>query len=282
MLILSRSKLQDVRHNMKETKKGYKHSSKNNTKYFEKHHIIPICLGGTNDNSNLILLTNREHYIAHWMLTKIYPKEKGLIYALWKMTCCNGNILKSSIVYNNMRSNYINRISGKNSPMFGIPKTQEHKDKISKTLTGRNISDDIKSKISKSHIGKILSEEHKNNIKYAKIGVKRPEFTQEHKNNISKAMIKSNKHPCNGRMPWNVPSVKNCELLYNWTQLDKIYDIWIINGYKPWKLGKNLLMLDNNLKFSVTSFKNMIKWFLEHGDPRNHEKWMSFKKSTSA
>jgi hypothetical protein len=49
--------------------------------YCEIHHIVPRCLGGTDDEDNLIKLTYREHYIAHWLLTKIYPKEPKIYYA---------------------------------------------------------------------------------------------------------------------------------------------------------------------------------------------------------
>jgi hypothetical protein len=38
--------------------------------YFEKHHIIPRSLDG-NNNKNLILLTAKEHYICHLLLTKM-------------------------------------------------------------------------------------------------------------------------------------------------------------------------------------------------------------------
>ena len=40
--------------------------------YHERHHITPKCMGGTNDNENLIDLFAREHYIAHLLLAKIY------------------------------------------------------------------------------------------------------------------------------------------------------------------------------------------------------------------
>ena len=40
--------------------------------YSEKHHIIPRCLGGTNDSENLVKLTAREHFIAHLLLAKIH------------------------------------------------------------------------------------------------------------------------------------------------------------------------------------------------------------------
>jgi hypothetical protein len=38
--------------------------------YCEVHHILPISLGGTNENINLVKLTAKEHYIAHLLLTK--------------------------------------------------------------------------------------------------------------------------------------------------------------------------------------------------------------------
>jgi len=39
--------------------------------YFETHHKVPKSLGGTDDASNLVNLTAREHYIAHLLLVKI-------------------------------------------------------------------------------------------------------------------------------------------------------------------------------------------------------------------
>ncbi|XAO17074.1 homing endonuclease [Escherichia phage FL23] len=41
------------------------------TGYKERHHIIPKCLGGSNDASNLVDLTPEEHYVAHQLLVKI-------------------------------------------------------------------------------------------------------------------------------------------------------------------------------------------------------------------
>ena len=37
---------------------------------YERHHIVPRSLGGTNDPQNLVLLTPKEHYICHHLLTK--------------------------------------------------------------------------------------------------------------------------------------------------------------------------------------------------------------------
>lgn len=38
----------------------------------ELHHIIPKSMGGTNNIDNLIVLTIKEHFIAHHLLWKIY------------------------------------------------------------------------------------------------------------------------------------------------------------------------------------------------------------------
>lgn len=54
--------------------------------YIEIHHIIPQSVGGTNNISNLVELTLREHYFAHELLVRIYPESNELKYALWMMT----------------------------------------------------------------------------------------------------------------------------------------------------------------------------------------------------
>ncbi len=40
--------------------------------YYERHHIVPKSMGGSDDPDNLVFLTAREHFIAHWLLYKIH------------------------------------------------------------------------------------------------------------------------------------------------------------------------------------------------------------------
>lgn len=40
--------------------------------YVERHHILPKALGGSDDSSNLVALTAREHFLAHVLLAKIH------------------------------------------------------------------------------------------------------------------------------------------------------------------------------------------------------------------
>lgn len=42
------------------------------TGYFERHHVIPRCMGGTNNRENIVKLTPEEHFLAHVLLLKIY------------------------------------------------------------------------------------------------------------------------------------------------------------------------------------------------------------------
>lgn len=53
--------------------------------YTEKHHIVPRYAGGTNDISNLIVLTYRQHILAHLLLYRKYKNIEDLTaYKLMK------------------------------------------------------------------------------------------------------------------------------------------------------------------------------------------------------
>jgi len=40
--------------------------------YGEWHHIVPRCLGGSDDDTNLVRLSAREHFICHALLAEMY------------------------------------------------------------------------------------------------------------------------------------------------------------------------------------------------------------------
>ena len=56
--------------------------------YTEKHHIIPKSLGGDNTKNNLAILTPREHFICHLLLTKMTEgiNKQKMIFGLWRMS----------------------------------------------------------------------------------------------------------------------------------------------------------------------------------------------------
>ena len=53
--------------------------------YSERHHIIPRCMGGSDDKDNLVDLTPEEYYLAHQLLVKIYPDNHALVKAATMM-----------------------------------------------------------------------------------------------------------------------------------------------------------------------------------------------------
>lgn len=92
--------------------------------YVENHHIIPRCLIQDDSKENNVTLTAREHFVAHWLLTKIYKGTKYEILLLRAFTAMN---MKNSIqerVFNGNRDKalafaYSKSVKGSNNPMYG-------------------------------------------------------------------------------------------------------------------------------------------------------------------
>jgi hypothetical protein len=71
--------------------------------YKESHHIIPRCLGGSNDKSNLVELTAEEHYVCHQLLVKIYPDNAKIAFAAKMMTRCSTTQARNNKMYSWLR-----------------------------------------------------------------------------------------------------------------------------------------------------------------------------------
>lgn len=60
----------------------------------ERHHRIPKSLGGSNLKENLVVLTFREHFICHWLLTKMCADKnhkRKMDFAFGAMATFNAN-----------------------------------------------------------------------------------------------------------------------------------------------------------------------------------------------
>ena len=128
--------------------------------YFENHHIIPRCMGGTNDKDNLVKLTAREHFIIHWLLTLIYSNENGLKFAFWNM-CQRGHSsgnrhIPSSRIYEwaRMQLKGISKPkgfqTGEKNTFYGKSHSQESLNKISNSLKNREFSEEHRKKLSEA------------------------------------------------------------------------------------------------------------------------------------
>lgn len=59
--------------------------------YLERHHCWPKSHGGTNDSWNLVYLTAREHFLAHWLLWKAL-RTRFMANAFNNMTFLTGDV----------------------------------------------------------------------------------------------------------------------------------------------------------------------------------------------
>jgi hypothetical protein len=134
---------------------------KNKKEYFEKHHIKPKSLGGSDEKDNLVLLTTKEHFLAHLLLIKIHIEKKEnykMCLALWRMS--NGNFKMRNIIslrqYVSIKENFRKIISEKLKEQYLLGL---------RTNYGWKHSEEFKKMISDLHKGKIISEETKDKRK---------------------------------------------------------------------------------------------------------------------
>lgn len=71
--------------------------------YSESHHIVPKCMGGTNERSNLVNLTAKEHFLIHRLLCKIYPNNNKLKFAAVMMTRSSKHTIRSGVSYERVK-----------------------------------------------------------------------------------------------------------------------------------------------------------------------------------
>lgn len=172
--------------------------------YTEKHHIIPVCMGGSNLPDNLVQLTPEEHYVAHQLLVKMYPKNYKLMHAANMMTLSNNNQTR-----NNKRYGWLKRKLSKNlewkqkvSEVF-----KKHKPKNPPTFGKKWYNDGVNSKMflenevpndwKAGRIFKFKSEESKNKAKNNLLaaGHNKGKRTPEHVKNKISDSLKGKKKP---------------------------------------------------------------------------------------
>jgi hypothetical protein len=108
--------------------------------YCERHHIIPHCMSGSDKKENLIDLLAEEHFMAHYLLTKIYPENYSLLSAFVIMSgkekyCGNKKYKKQREEYSKIcsdtRKGSGNNMYGRNDQCYGQNgiSTRRHNDK---------------------------------------------------------------------------------------------------------------------------------------------------------
>lgn len=166
--------------------------------YYENHHIVPRCVGGSDDEENKVLLTAREHFICHKLLTYIYEGNRKITCAFHLMTFMNKRkygITSRDYAYaielfrktpiseeTRIKISNANKISHKGKKL-----SKRHKDNIGIGNKGKTRSESFKENVGKIHKGKIYSDEIKQKMKKPK--------SENAKNKMSIAR--------KGKIPWN-------------------------------------------------------------------------------
>jgi hypothetical protein len=164
--------------------------------YYEAHHIVPVCLGGEGKTShwkshpNIVLLTGREHFLAHWLLHEIYPDNHKLARAFVMMCKVKDSVQQrytpSSRIIEYARIVHINYSRGQKGFWKDKHLSEEAKDKLRLCNLGRKHTDETKQKMSRSRKGKSANPYAGSKISAAKKGVI---FSEDHRDKLSKAKI---------------------------------------------------------------------------------------------
>jgi hypothetical protein len=157
--------------------------------YFERHHIIPKSIGGNNNSDNIVCLTAREHFIAHWLLTKMVSGQNRykMEFALNAMSRVSSNQERKLTSYQFARCKIAHSIAMKNTipRMVTDPITRE---KWYKAMEEVNSRPEVKKKRSNSQ--KISQNSEKTILKR-----KLTHNTKEYKEKQSLASKESQNRP---------------------------------------------------------------------------------------
>ena len=208
--------------------------------YFEKHHILPKCMGGDDSYDNLVLLTGREHFIAHKLLCKLYPDNRSLFFALYQMSISHTNrgYRVTSREYQLLKSSFSLQQSGENnpakSPEVRLKMSAAKKGKPS-TFKGKKMSDYSRKKLSNSQKGKHVGE----------------------RNNMY------------GTRPWKTgPSLKSAASQRVWACAKEAYELFIKGcGHKK---IYSILEVEGSNK---SSFIKMVEHFKRGWNPNYDSEW---------
>lgn len=155
--------------------------------YGETHHIIPRSLGGSDDKTNLVKLTAREHFICHLLLTKMVTgkAKRSMTFAVWSLT---------NLDHSKVRGRY---------------KVTSHRYEILKKACAQASSE--------LHKGKIVSEETKKKQAEYRKGKPSTFKGKTHSESSRKLLAVSHSKPCISPSGERFNSTKEAGMAYNMT-----------------------------------------------------------------
>lgn len=200
--------------------------------YYEAHHIIPKCKGGKNSIDNIVLLTAREHFLAHWLLWLIY-RDRQTALGFHKMLSSNNKQkrITSAKGYEEAREAYritnIGNTYGKGSKgNVGKKHSKEQNENHAKTMKGENnpFFNKHHTKESKkiiSDLAKLRKGESNSNYRGTKLVMKNGLIVGEFKTSAEVAeFIGCSITNIRNTLSGNQKTAKGFEITYNTNGLD--------------------------------------------------------------
>jgi hypothetical protein len=145
--------------------------------YYEAHHIVPRSLGGNDKKSNIVLLTAKEHYLCHRLLTKFTTglelrKMKWALHYLSRRHDYIGVYCSSKYERDRLSC----RVMGEDHPAFGRKDSDEQRSRKSKLMNGDK----------NPQYGKTRTDEEKQNLSSKMSGTNNPFYGKKHSGEFAK------------------------------------------------------------------------------------------------
>ena len=228
-------------------------------------------MGGTDNKNNRVLLTAKEHYIAHYLLWKIYRNKESALAFLYM--CNDGNrtgIKISSRVYEEIRIECAKISSEAFKFEWKNPETRK-KLSIANSIKnkGRKHSDESRKNMSEAHKGFKPSQESINKRLLKVIGRKQ---SPEH---INKRVLKAIGRKLSDETKRKISeSAKHSELRKKPRKQYKLISPnnteYIFDGLK---MVLNFATENNISRNMLTEFKNKGKIISKNKNTKNSENW---------
>lgn len=153
-----------------------------NDGYTEKHHILPRSLGGSDDPTNLVILTAKEHFVCHLLLPKFTEglDRHKMIYAanfMCKMSREYQTRYKPSArIYEMLRkqfaSTHSKSLRGKTYEDLYGDRADEMRTKVSAHRIGKKQSDETIAKRVEKLKGQVRTEEQRQTMSASQLSRK--------------------------------------------------------------------------------------------------------------
>ena len=237
---------------------------KSPTSYTESHHIIPRCLGGNDSKENLIRLTGREHFVAHRLLAKIHPNDRGLAFAVFTMRNLQDRRVPSK-TYELLKKRYCESAS---ESMLTINSDPEYAANKSKNASLQWGDEEVRSKMMAGILAawdgnderkKLISERVKSQMKC-------PSMVERSLANIKKA---------NGDSSWNSSaSIRSgCRPYWGLAGL-----LWRLSEFNPDNKGRHIKAVEFSRSYDCGQrqqiYQRMISRFRKGWVPHKDPLWM--------